>query len=176
MSYIAASAIIQRLRELVQDGAGSYRAIDGTRLQGDLSLGLSAEEQRRRGLYTEKPAQVRLEGIQPHPQRLTSSGDVQIHLMPVTIRVVRTIAIGEQLTDSLADDIWAQAIVDGSAIQDAMSWPGNLAQTEAAVATGIKGATYLASTARVNGVGGEAMDVTTEHRFELTVVSRPAAT
>lgn len=175
MAYIAADAIIQRLRELVQDGDGSYRAIDGGRLQGGLATGLSAEEQRRRGMYTEKPAEISLDALNPHPQRLTYSGSIQYHLLSITIRIVRTIAIAEQHTDALRDDIRAQAIVDGSALQHVMSLPVNLAATEAATPTGILGARFLGSTFRVEGTVGETMSLVTDHRFELTVTSTPAA-
>ncbi len=175
MAHIAASAIITRLRELVQDGSGSYRAIDSGRLQGGLASGMTVEEQRRRGLFTEKPAEISLDSVTPHPQRFTYSGSVQVHLLTVTIRIVRTIAIAEQHTDTLRDDVRAQAVVDSSALQHVMSLPANLAQTDAAAATGILGAEFVGTTARAEGNVGETMSLATEHRFELTVKSTPAA-
>lgn len=175
MAYIAADAILQRLRELLQDGGGSIRAISSARLAGNLPPGLSPEEQRRRGCDTSKPIEVSLDGVLPHPNRLTSSGSVQIHTVPVTVRVVRTLAVSEQVDDTLRDDVRALAIEDSSAIQDVLSWPNNLATTDVgAISTGIKGADFVESRARVQGVVGAAMDVTTEHRFNLTVVSTPA--
>lgn len=175
MAYVAADAIVQRLRELVQDGGGTYRAIAAARFTGGLLQGMELDEARRRGLYTEKPVEIRLDSLSPHPQRLTDAGSIQIHLVGVTIRVVRTLAVSEQVDDALLDDVRALAIEDGSALADVMSWPNNLKTTTlGSVATGIKGAQYRGSTARVSGTVGETMDIATEHRFDLTVTSTPA--
>lgn len=174
MAYVASAAIIKRLRELVQEGYGDVRQVTASRLTGSLLEGLDVDEARRRGLYSEKPVQIRLDGLRPHPQRLTDAGNVQIHLLPITIRIVRTIAVSDQLTPDDLDAIEAAALTDQSAIADLMSWPNNLAATEAGADTGIKGATSQGATTRVSGTAGETMDITTEIRFELTVVSTPA--
>lgn len=176
MSYLYADRCITRLRELLQDGRGTIRAITSTRLAGDLPPGLTPEEQRRRGIHAEKPVEVVLDGMAPHPQRLTQAGTLQIHLLSVTVRIARTIEVGAQLTDSLRDDVQAQAIIDANAVHDVLSWPPNLATTHAGQATGCIGARYLGSSARINGTAGAAQDLTTEHRYELTVTSAPSAT
>lgn len=175
MAYIAADKIITRLRELLQDGDGSIRAIANARFSGGLTPGLPEEEARRRGLPTEKPIEIELHGPIPHPQRLTIVGDVQIHHVDAYISVVRTVTVGDQVDDALRDTIRAQAVIDGGAIEQALEWPGNLALTEASEATGMIGARYLGPVrARLRGETGAAMDLTTEHRVRLTVTSSPA--
>ena len=176
MAYIAADKIIVRLRELLQDGDGDIRAILATRFSGGLTPGLPDEEARRRGLPTEKPIEIELHGPLPHPNRLTGAGNLQIHHVDAYIPVVRTVAVDGQVDDSIRDAVRAQAVIDGSAIEQALEWPGNLAQTEAAEATGMIGAKYLGSVrARLKGATGAAMDLTTEHRVRLTVTSSPAS-
>lgn len=176
MAYVASPAIVKRLRELAQEGCGDVRALASSRLVGSLLEGVNVDEARRRGLFSEKPVDIRPGGLKPHPQRLTDSGSVQLHILPVTFRITRTVAVGDQLTESDFDAIQAAALTDQDGLQQALSWPPNLSATEAGADTGIKGASSTGHTVRVTGTYGETMDITVEVNFELMVTSSPAAT
>jgi hypothetical protein len=180
MSYLYADRVIANLRALLQDGDGIIRAITATRFAGDLPPGLEGDEEQRRGLHVSKPIEVRLDGLAPHPQRLTQAGTLQIHLMNVTIRIVRTLPLEALVDDDLRDDVQAQGAIDAGAVHDVLSWPPNLAltvHTGFGVSTGCIGARWLGSSMRVEGgEPGKAMQLTSEHRYEMTVTSAPAST
>lgn len=180
MSYVYADRVISNLRNVLQESDSIIRAISASRFAGDLPPGLEPDEQQRRGLHASKPIEVVLDGLAPHPQRLTQAGTLQIHLMSVTIRIVRTLAMEALVDDDVRDEVQAQGAIDASAIHDALSWPPNLSlttHTGLGVTTGCIGARWLGSTMRAEGAeSGKAMQLTSEHRYELTVTSSPAST
>lgn len=174
MAVVLADRILTRLRELLQDGMGSIRTIASSRFDGDLPPGLDPTEERRRAVLDSKPLEIELSPQEDHPNRLTVAGNVQIWYVPALIRVVRTIALEAQVSDTLRDDVRAQAVIDAGMIADALEWPPNLATTNAGNATGMIGAKYLGGSVNARGVAGEAMDITEIFRVRLTVVTNPA--
>lgn len=177
MAYLKARAIVQRLRELVQDGAGGIRPIDAARFQGGLHEGFVPEEQARLGILDELPAEPRIVRTFAHPQRLTVVGNVQLVGVDVEVRIVRTVAIDGQVDDEIRDDISALAMEDASALRQVYEWPGNLSTTSSGEATDLISLVYVDSAARLvpEGGAGAAMRLETVHRFTGTAVERPTA-
>lgn len=175
MAYLPAAAIATRLREVLEDGAGSLRTVS-SRFGGDLPEGLTDEETTRRALLDLKPLRIRLRPGPTHPNRLTVAGNYQIKYVDADITVARSAYVGDQLDDDLREAISAQVLLDGDVIEQACEWPSNLAQTTGGTDTNVKGGTYegLRGDVVVRGDVGEAQVIEATHRVRLTVVSRPA--
>lgn len=175
MAYAAYGAAITRVRELLTGGFGAVRQITSTRFQGDLPDGLGLPEEARRGIQAEIPIEVAYVGRAPHPSRLLITGNVQIMLVELEARVVRTIAIDGQVDDATRDAIRALAIEDGEAIEQVLEWPANLAQTQAGANTGLMAIKFMRSTtAEVSTAAGEAQVLKTKHALLATIQSAPA--
>lgn len=174
MAYTKTAEILTRIRELLQDGYGSVRTITSTRFQGGLHDGQDPNHQARLGVLTQLPAEASIVRTLPHPQRLVTTSSVQIELLEIAVKVVRTLAIDGQVTDSIRDAVQASAAEDASAIAQVLEWPPNLEQTNAGAATDAKGARYQGSDHRWSGNAGKAMRLESTHRFLLTALSRPA--
>lgn len=176
MAYAKYDAILERVRELLEDGLGSIRTITSTRFRGGLHDGLPHETQTRLGVEAQKPIEATIVESGPHPQRLVITGTVQIERFVLEIKVVRTLATESQLTDSLRDDVKALAAEDGNAICQVLEWPPNLATTAGGTSTDCKALIHEKSSARyVPGKAGGAIALVTVHRFVGTALSRPAA-
>jgi hypothetical protein len=175
MAYAAYSAALTRVRELLIGGYGQLRPITSTRFQGDLPDGLLEEEQARRGILSEIPIEVVYLGRKPHPSRLVITGSVQIHLVDLEVRVVRTLAIDAQVDDATRDAITAAAIEDGEAIEQVLEWPYNLATTQAGADTGLMAIKFVGTTsAEVTTEAGQAQVLKTKHQLQATIKSAPA--
>jgi len=175
MSYAPFAYALQRVRELVQDGAGSIRAITSTRFQGDLPEGLTAEEYTRRGIVSEIHTDSRWGVEKRHPSRLTIACTTQIHLVELTVTVARTLATPQQVSDTLRDAVVSLAAEDSGALQQVLEWPQNLSTTSDGHDTGLKGLQYIDSTPQIIGNAGQAQQLRTVQRFDATIVSNPAA-
>lgn len=175
MANVAYDAIKERLRELVENNAGTVRTI-GSRFQGDLPPGLNASEERRRGVLSLAPAEVSLKRAKAHPQRIARMGNVQVHLIDAEVRVVRTLSVAEHVDDDLRDDVEALALLDGDVLTQCFEIPANLHTTAGGTSTGLIGCNFIESVPAYRGkTEGEASDLVTIHRFELTAKSAPAS-
>lgn len=175
MAYTKYDAILERVRELLEDGYGSIRAISSSRFQGGLHDGLPNETLPRLGELSQKPIEASITGVSRHPQRLTIVGDVQIERFTLEVRVVRALATPTQVNDALRDDVKALAVEDSDVIKQALEWPANLTSTQGGTTTDCKALIFDNSRPRVRvNKTGAAMFVDTIHTFTGTAVSRPA--
>jgi hypothetical protein len=174
MAYLKGDAILTRIRELIEDGAGSYRAISASRFTGGLHDTQTPATQQRLGVLAQKPAEASITNVSRHPQRLVTGGSVQVHLIEVTIKIVRTVDVAGTVDDDLRDDIKGLAAEDSDALSQALEWPGNLATTSGGTATDLKSLMHQSSRGRLVGVAGEALRLETVHVFTGTALSRPA--
>lgn len=174
MAYIKTDAILTRIRELVEGGYGSLRAITSTRFSGGLHEGQDPTHHARLGILAQKPSEASITKVLPHPQRLVVGGSVQIHLLEIEVRIVRTVAIDGQVDDSIRDAAKALAAQDADALAQVLEWPGNLVSTQAGATTDLKGLFHMGSRHTLKGTAGEAMRLDTVHTFSGTALSRPA--
>jgi hypothetical protein len=174
MVYLKGDAILTRIRELVEDGLGSYRAISASRFTGGLHDTQPAATQARLGILAQKPAEASITAVRRHPQRLVTGGSVQVHLIEVEIKIVRTVEIAGTVDDDLRDDVKGLAAEDADALSQVLEWPGNLATTSGGTSTDLKSLLHQDSRARLVGTAGEALRLETVHRFTGTALSRPA--
>lgn len=174
MAYIKTDAILTRIRELAEGGHGTLRPIASSRFSGGLHEGQDPAHQSRLGILAQKPSEATITKFLPHPQRLVVGGSVQIHLLEIEVRVIRTVAIDGQVDDSIRDAVKALAAQDGDALAQVLEWPGNLVATQAGATTDLQGMTHEESRHVLRGKAGEAMRLDTVHRFTGTALSRPA--
>lgn len=175
MAYAKYDTILERVRELLEDGYGAVRAVNANRFTGDLYEGLPRETQTRLGVLSQKPVEASIVEVSRHPQALTITGSVQIERFTLEVRVIRTLETLAQVDDGTRDDVKALAAEDSDAIKQALEWPPNLRTLQDGTATDCKGLIHDRSSVRlVQGPQGGAATLTTIHRFIGTALSRPA--
>lgn len=175
MAYLQTAAILTRIREVVEDGAGTLRAIS-SRFLGDLPEGLDVTEDMRRAL--DKP---RVESSITSITRSASSppicGNLIIYELGVDVRVVRTVTPLEQLSDDDRDALRALAAADADYVRQALEYPGNLSTTSGGVSTDLASGMLSFKSSRVvvkRAVNEGAQSVETIHSFTGFALSRPA--
>jgi hypothetical protein len=175
VAYTKYDTILERVREILEDGYGSVRAINAGRFSGELYEGLPRETQTRLGILSQKPIEASIVEVQRHPQALVVTGSVQIERFILEVRVVRTLETLATVDDNTRDDCKALAAEDSDAIKQALEWPPNLATTQGGTATDCKALIHERSSVRLTtGPQGGAATLTTIHRFVGTALSRPA--
>ena len=176
MAYVAASALITRLREVLEDSRGTLRTVPAARFDGDLPEGLSDDEQMRRGLTAPRiRAEIRVMGRSKSSPPI--NGNLIIYDIAVTVASLRTITRDEQLDETSNDVLMAAALTDMDVIRQALEYPGNLTQTQAAVATDlVSGMLEHVSSemGAVLAIDGGAQKLESKHSFKGWLISRPA--
>lgn len=164
-----AVAIRKRLREVLLDGSGNVRTVPASRVYGD-SVGVSSTDARIHRQTLIKPRihfpPLDIERGQKAESEPSNRTQYQIGLtIEATYRLPEEI-----LDDDTRDGILAVAEEDSVYFREALGWPGNLAQTEAAAATGI-----VSGQLRFESFGTIREDwpgrvLITRHRYTGTVV------
>lgn len=176
MAYLAASAIQTRIREVLQEGAGSLRAITPGTYLGDFPEGETDMDAARAVVV-----KARIEARMVSSARSKSSppilSNVVLYEQRWRVRVQRIVERLAQIDDDARDTAKALAMLDVDVIAQALGMPGNLSTTTAGTSTGIVSGlfTYLESTADVRGpVDDGASVIETDHLFSCVVQSAPA--
>lgn len=177
MPYAQFQRALTAIREALDSGGGSLRTVPTSRFTDDLHNNLSNEEQRRRGIRSDKPFRVDIVLMEPHEASPPITGDLVLYQVDFEIVVSRTVSVGEQVDADTMSTLRALAFEDADVIRQSLGTPPNLAQTSAALATDIAGGhlTYVNSRARVIGnASGTAQHLETIHRFTGVLKSRPS--
>lgn len=173
MAHILADAIHTRLSEIINDGAGLVRTIDAARFRSGLYEGLSPDHESFKGAQISKPTEITIRPA-AHSQKLTITGNVQVHHLDVEIRVVRSLPYEARVNDATRRGIKALVTIDADMLTQALEWPPNLRLTTAGAATDLKGLVFDKTRKVVVGVEGKSMVINAIHAFTGTCVSRPA--
>lgn len=176
MSYLASDAILDRVKEVLEQSKGSLRTVPLLRFQGNLPPGLTANAELRRALMTPRVA-VAVTGIERSPSTSPVLGNQLLYKITLEIRIVRAVQRNAQLDEDIHRALTAQAMLDADVIRQSVEYPNNLLTTEAGVATGIVSGMlmHLTSRSRVNGqIVGGAQVLETIHAFWGTARSTPA--
>lgn len=176
MAFIQTGPILTRLREVLEESAGSIRTVPVDRFQGDLPSGLDPNEENRRAM--EKPrVEASITRVEPHPQTPPETGNLHLLRIGVQVRLIRLMSRDEQLTDATRDTLRALAYEDADVVRQALGRHQNLRQTAAGTATDIVTGLlmYVATTFTISGAINEgAQTFESIHEFTGTVISRPA--
>lgn len=136
MANIAASAILTRIREVLEDGAGSVRTVSSSRFLGELPDGLSPDAEALRAISKPR-VEASITGIRRSASTPPIIGSLLIYDVDVDVRVVRVATTLHQLSDDQRVALQALCAEDADIIRQALEWPGNLTSTTAGAATGL---------------------------------------
>lgn len=136
MANINVAAIVTRVREVVDDGAGTLRTISSSRFGEKLFREMPDANQSRLAVSGPK-FDVRLTRIERHPNTPPVGGSLALYNVEVEVTVARHLNVTHAIIDANRDTILAAAIEDGDHIAQALMYPGNLTQTAAGAATGL---------------------------------------
>lgn len=172
MAYIQAEAILDRLRAILEAGAGDLRTIPADDYSGGLWGDLSPNEQSRRATY--KPiAEASILGIAPHPSRCSVTSNVGLLAITIEVSVVRHVGPEHMAVDTLRDQVKALAVLDADVVSQALGYPGNLDRPTTGIVSGLL--THVESDIELalpsDGTGPGT--VTTTHVFTGVVQTAP---
>jgi len=176
MAYGSYANVLTAIREVLDDGTGSLRAIAAGRFTDDLDPSVDEAERQRRGIRSDKPFRVRITGQRRHPASPPILGSVILYEIDVEVTVSRTVATIEQLDADTFSVLEALAWEDADAIRQALCTPPNLESTSASAATGIVGdhLRYIDSRGKVVPIQGDgAGRYETIHRFSAGLKVAP---
>lgn len=176
MSYIAAQALYDRLREVLQAGAGSLRQILAGTYGGDLPDAFTPMGDAIRAVA--KPQVECLIGtMERSPSTPVLMSNIALYRFEVRVRVVHRVPIWAQISEADRDIVKANAALAVDVITQGLSYPGNLSQTAGGTQTGLVSGmlSHVKSTTQPLAVveDGAAL-LETEHLFQGTIQSAPA--
>ena len=177
MAIIQSAAILLRIRQVLENGAGTLRTIASTRFYGDFPEGLDASTEQRRGL--ERPRiEARIRGISRNPASPPITGNFVLYDLAIDVEIVRPLTTAEQLTDSDRDTLRALVMDDVDVVRQALEYPGNLTTTTAGAATDLVSGLLSYRTSRVDPIASPissgAQTLRSVHSFTGIAISRPA--
>lgn len=175
MSTISTAALQIRLREVIEAGFGTTRTIAAATYGGNLPEEFSAQGDSVRAVA--KPqAEALIEAIRRSPSSPSIVSNVALYEVDVRVRVVRRLTADQQVTAAARDTVKAAAAGDADVLVQALSWPGNLTQTQAGAATGLRSGmlAYRESQTTVRpAVDDGASVIETNHLFTGLMQSAP---
>lgn len=176
MAYVATNALQTRLREVLQDGAGSLRAITANTFGGNLPDGFSPNGDAVRSVALPQ-VECLISDIERSPNSPPLVGNVALYKISVRVRVVHRMPSWAQVSETDRDAVKANAAEAADQIAQALSWPGNLAATSGGTSTGLVSGMLShikSATQPVSVVDDGAAILATEHLFTGTLRSAPA--
>lgn len=176
MAFVAFDALADRLREVLEAGAGSLRAITADTYGGNLPDGFSemGDSVRSVGL---PQVECSIEKIRPSASGHSIVGSVLLYDFDVRVRVVRHLPADVQVNGAARDAIKYAAATDADVIRQALSWPGNLTATAGGAATGVLSGMLMHRESELEtrpAVEDGAAIVETIHTFFGVIKSAPA--
>lgn len=136
MAYIAASAILTRIREVLEDSAGTLRTVPSARFLGDLPEGLSEDAESMRAISKPR-VEASLVSMKRSPASPPIIGSLLLYEVEIAVRIIRAVTTLEQLSDDDRVALQALAFEDCDVVRQALEYPGNLTSTTAGTATGL---------------------------------------
>lgn len=136
MAQLAAAAILTRVREVVEEAAGSVRIITADTYRPGAHEALGEDAASTQALVKPR-AEARFTSIEPHGARPAEQGSFTLYGLELEVTVTRFIGTEHMILDDVRTTLRAVAAEDASRLAQALGWPGNLTQTSAAVATGL---------------------------------------
>jgi hypothetical protein len=178
MAYIAAGPIQTRVRQVLEQAAGSLRTISAGSYIGGFPEGDDDMEGARAAVEGAR-VEARVLSVRRSPASPPIIGNVSLYEMRWRIKVQRLLDRTTQIDDAIRDAVKALAFQDADVLCQALGYPGNLATTTAGTATGIVSGmlSYLESSSDVRGpIDDGASIIETDHLFVCTVRGAPQVT
>ena len=130
MAIRSSTAILTRIREVLESGAGALRAIDADTYRPGAGS-LRSEGAQASDALVKARVEVMITAPKPHPARPPRLGTFTLDEITVEVRVVRSV-VGEHALDAdRRTALLGAADEDASRIAQALTAPGNLHATTA---------------------------------------------
>jgi hypothetical protein len=176
MAYIQAGPAIKRIREVIEDSAGTLRTVPASRFGGEVPTGLDDESVLAKA--ADKPrVETVITSIKPSTATPPVIGNVRLYDVVFKTKITRLVTPLEQVSDDDRDALIASVAVDADVLGQALGYPGNLTTTTAGTATDIVSGLLVAQSAdiairRQVNEGGQPIETTLTLLGRL--ISRPA--
>lgn len=166
-----ALSILTRIREVLESGKGSVRTIPEGQFGANTHDALDALADSMAAIG--KPqVEPKIVSQSPHPSRPSRMGSFTLEEIQVDVRVVRGFDGYRDLNADARTALHALASADGFEMAQALTWPGNLAATEAGDPTGLVSECLTSIDASVPSIefaSGQNGRLVTTHRFRGVV-------
>lgn len=136
MAIRSSAAILTRIREVLEEGAGALRTITADTYRPGAGALRSDAAQATDALIKAR-VEVQIVDTEPHPARPPRLGTFTLDIVTIEVRVVRSITATTALSADTRTALLAAADEDASRIAQALCVPGNLVSTTAGDTTGI---------------------------------------
>lgn len=147
MANVDVDAVLTRAREILEGDALGHRIPSAGSYIGGLPPGVTDAEASRRGLVAPR-YDVRVTALEPHPSRPPAMHTLGIYTIEISVAIVRHVYLEAALISEDRDQSYTGlALNDGDVIRQALEFPFNMTQTNAAAQTGLVGGclTYASS-------------------------------
>lgn len=136
MAQLAAAAILTRVREVVEDAAGSVRIVTADTYRPGAHEAQNPDAASTEALVKPR-AEARFTTIEPHPARPPIQGSFTLYAVELEVTVTRFLGTEHMILPDVRTTLRAVAAEDASRIAQALEWPGQLEETGDSVATGL---------------------------------------
>jgi hypothetical protein len=176
MAYIQAGPAIKRIREVIEDSAGTLRTVPASRFGGEVPTGLDDESVLAKA--ADKPrVETTIADMKASNATPPVMGNVALWDVVFSTKVTRIVTPLEQVSDDDRDTLMASVATDVDVIRQALGFPGNLTTTTAGTATDIVSGLLVLQSARIQvrrpiNEGGQPIETTLTLLGRL--ISRPA--
>nr|MCU0675633.1 hypothetical protein [Myxococcota bacterium] len=136
MAIRSSAAILTRIREVLEEGAGALRTITADTYRPGAGP-LRSDAAQASDALVKARVEVQIVATEPHPARPPRLGTFTLDVVEIEIRIVRSVTGVTALSAPTRTALLAAADEDASKVAQALCVPGNLAATEAGAATGL---------------------------------------
>ena len=168
MANTAYAAIRKRLREIVDDGDGLVRVVSSGKFSGDYWTGITAWAGHTRALSKPRFAVPAMITALADGTPIFTNASHKIERVDMRIECEYALPIPTSSDDDRDAQV-ATAEQDGDIIAQAVGWPGNMTQTEAAAPTGILDGSIRHTLSRPVIEDWDARRLVMEHTFRAFV-------
>jgi hypothetical protein len=176
MAYAKFGPALKRIRQVVEDSAGTLRTTPASRFGGEVPEGLDPESAMARA--ADRPrVEASIVSIAPSDATPPTLGNLRVYDVEVRVKVTRVVTPLEQVSDDDRDALMALAAEDADVLGQALGFPGNLTTTTAGTATDIVSGLLLHRTTSVmvrKAIDDGAQPIETSHTYLARMISRPA--
>lgn len=126
MANISTSAILTRMREVIDGDVTASCAIPAGTFGGSLPPGIGDTEASRRAMNVPR-YDVRLLGVEPHPSRPPNADSLGLYVVRVAVAVIQHVYLDRAINDDERHSYYAALATQyGDMLTQALIYPGNL--------------------------------------------------
>ena len=175
MAYLKTGPMLRRIREVVEDSAGTLRQVPSARFLGEMPEGLDPESAMAKAI--DRPRiEAMITSITPSDSTPPTLSNLRLYDVEVKVKIVRVVTPLEQVSDADRDALMGLAAQDADVVAQALGFPGNLTTTTAGTSTDIVSGLLLHRATSVlvrKAIDDGAQPIETSHTYLARMISRP---